>query len=333
MSFYYPIHSPPPARRNSPLYPTDESTMSMDSPYESKYQPTHFGVDESPRLTEYSPDLDFTDLLPDQSFGRSPDLRVLDNTPAHSRRQRPSVGAQYYHAHGSINDGLFHSDHSSPWPLEDDLSLRALNITDEEAFFPQSEHKLYSPGRMQRPAHFGGSESPYHAPYHATNNARMPPRAKSAAHTSRAHLQPSRSQSPASHPYPQGLRLQPNTTVHDFVHMNDSFISTDLPEESPFALIPADARSASFPGHPYPDGHQWPQTFKITEVKQIGPKKQTLACFFCRSRKIACAPKPVDGTDDRSCEQCERRGIDCKYPKESKRGQHNRIRPNGQKVS
>ncbi|KAJ6551976.1 hypothetical protein B0H19DRAFT_874051, partial [Mycena capillaripes] len=55
-------------------------------------------------------------------------------------------------------------------------------------------------------------------------------------------------------------------------------------------------------------------------------KKQTLACFFCRSRKIACAPKPVDGTsrEDCPCEQCERRGFDCKYPKESKRGHHNR---------
>ncbi|KAF8206072.1 hypothetical protein K438DRAFT_1484203, partial [Mycena galopus ATCC 62051] len=53
-------------------------------------------------------------------------------------------------------------------------------------------------------------------------------------------------------------------------------------------------------------------------------RKQTLACFFCRSRKIACAPRPVDGTDDKACEQCEKRGFDCKYPKESKRGQHNR---------
>ncbi|KAJ7143854.1 hypothetical protein C8R44DRAFT_602571 [Mycena epipterygia] len=116
--------------------------------------------------------------------------------------------------------------------------------------------------------------------------------------------------------------------------MNDTFLATDLPEESPFALIPADERTSSFPGHPYPDGHQWPQTFKITEVKQIGPKKQTLACFFCRSRKIACSPKPVEGTDDRTCEQCERRGFDCKYPKESKRGQHNRIRSlNAQRTS
>ncbi|KAJ7471568.1 hypothetical protein B0H11DRAFT_1363837 [Mycena galericulata] len=119
----------------------------------------------------------------------------------------------------------------------------------------------------------------------------------------------------------------PRITAQDFVHMNDTFIATDLPEDSPFALVSTDSGGVSLADHPYPASHQWPQTFKITEVKQIGPKKQTLACFFCRSRKIACAPMPVDGTaEDRSCEQCERRGIECKYPKESKRGQHNRIR-------
>lgn len=84
--------------------------------------------------------------------------------------------------------------------------------------------------------------------------------------------------------------------------MNDAFLATDLPDDSPFALVPTDVEAASLA---YPTGHQWPQTFKITEVKQIGPKKQTLACFFCRSRKIACAPKPVPANgvaEERSCE-------------------------------
>ncbi|KAJ6590841.1 hypothetical protein B0H10DRAFT_1830445 [Mycena sp. CBHHK59/15] len=106
--------------------------------------------------------------------------------------------------------------------------------------------------------------------------------------------------------------------------MNDTFLSTDLPEAAPFALDPTGA-NASFSAHPHPNGHQWPQTFKITEVKQIGPKKQTLACFFCRSRKIACG-HPPDRVEDRTCDQCEKRGIDCKYPTESRRGQHNRTR-------
>ncbi|KAJ7763195.1 hypothetical protein DFH07DRAFT_399919 [Mycena maculata] len=115
--------------------------------------------------------------------------------------------------------------------------------------------------------------------------------------------------SPAPAPRPHSHALPP-VTAH----------------ESPFALEPTGSGGLSFAGHPYSEGRQWPQTIRITEVKHTGPKKQTLACFFCRSRKIACAPKSVDDTEGRTCGQCERRGFECKYPKESKRGQHNRIR-------
>ncbi|KAJ7866864.1 hypothetical protein B0H13DRAFT_1897851 [Mycena leptocephala] len=56
--------------------------------------------------------------------------------------------------------------------------------------------------------------------------------------------------------------LPPATVVRDFVSMNDTFISTDLPEDSPFTVIPADGQRKSFPGYPYPEGRRWTQTFK-----------------------------------------------------------------------
>ncbi|KAJ7812142.1 hypothetical protein B0H14DRAFT_2605938 [Mycena olivaceomarginata] len=83
--------------------------------------------------------------------------------------------------------------------------------------------------------------------------------------------------------------------------MNDTFVSTDLPEDSPFKVIPADGQRESFAGYPYLEGYRWPQTFKITEIEQIRRRKQTVACFFCRSRKIACTPRPVDEMDDKPC--------------------------------
>ncbi|KAJ7719172.1 hypothetical protein B0H14DRAFT_3010241, partial [Mycena olivaceomarginata] len=106
----------------------------------------------------------------------------------------------------------------------------------------------------------------------------------------------------AGHPHPRGpqfpklepVHLPEATTVQDFVSMNESFIATDLPENSPFAHARTEEKEKSdslFPGYPYPENHHWHQTFKITEIKQIGPKKQRLACFFCRSRKIACATR------------------------------------------
>ncbi|KAF8549573.1 hypothetical protein OG21DRAFT_1421076, partial [Imleria badia] len=48
-------------------------------------------------------------------------------------------------------------------------------------------------------------------------------------------------------------------------------------------------------------------------------KKPMLACFFCRGRKIACGP-PQPGSEDKTCNQCARRHLTCKYPLESRRG-------------
>ncbi|KAI0783184.1 hypothetical protein C8Q75DRAFT_726413 [Abortiporus biennis] len=52
-------------------------------------------------------------------------------------------------------------------------------------------------------------------------------------------------------------------------------------------------------------------------------KKPVMACLFCRERKIACGPPPP-GSKDRTCNQCTRRGLECEYPKESRRGLHKR---------
>ncbi|KAF9478619.1 hypothetical protein BDN70DRAFT_808504, partial [Pholiota conissans] len=48
-------------------------------------------------------------------------------------------------------------------------------------------------------------------------------------------------------------------------------------------------------------------------------KKPPLACLFCRGRKIACGP-PLPGSDDKTCNQCQRRSLRCEYPSESRRG-------------
>ncbi|KAF8187433.1 hypothetical protein BJ912DRAFT_1059786 [Pholiota molesta] len=42
------------------------------------------------------------------------------------------------------------------------------------------------------------------------------------------------------------------------------------------------------------------------------PKKPSLACTFCRERKIACG-RPAEGSIDPTCNQCARRSFTCKY--------------------
>ncbi|TFK31911.1 hypothetical protein BDQ12DRAFT_729124 [Crucibulum laeve] len=59
--------------------------------------------------------------------------------------------------------------------------------------------------------------------------------------------------------------------------------------------------------------------------KKIDPKRLSLACLFCRERKIACG-RPAPDSPDQTCNQCARRCFECEYPTESRRGQHKRIR-------
>ncbi|KAF9458893.1 hypothetical protein BDZ94DRAFT_1172682 [Collybia nuda] len=54
-------------------------------------------------------------------------------------------------------------------------------------------------------------------------------------------------------------------------------------------------------------------------------RRPSLACFFCRERKIACG-RPAEGSPDPTCNQCARRSFKCDYPTESLRGQHRRGR-------
>ncbi|KAF8672775.1 hypothetical protein AX14_005518 [Amanita brunnescens Koide BX004] len=64
---------------------------------------------------------------------------------------------------------------------------------------------------------------------------------------------------------------------------------------------------------------------KTIMMKRVGlvQKQYDPACLFCRERKIACG-RPPQGSDDRTCNQCSRRSLECRYPMESRRGQHKR---------
>ncbi|KAJ7059569.1 hypothetical protein C8F01DRAFT_1144990 [Mycena amicta] len=78
---------------------------------------------------------------------------------------------------------------------------------------------------------------------------------------------------------------------------------------------------------PVTDPQHWPQTFRNSDSKKaVAPaKKQVMACLFCRERKIGCI-RPSEDEPDQTCNQCVRRKRICKYPTESRRGQHARGR-------
>ncbi|KAJ7458599.1 hypothetical protein FB451DRAFT_1406352 [Mycena latifolia] len=86
-------------------------------------------------------------------------------------------------------------------------------------------------------------------------------------------------------------------------------------------------RQPSYTSHTaHRPAHPPASALKFTEARNDGrSKRQALACFFCRKRKIACGGPPK-GSADQTCNQCTRRGVECGYPTESKRGQHSRIK-------
>ncbi|KAJ7480854.1 hypothetical protein FB451DRAFT_1238609 [Mycena latifolia] len=92
------------------------------------------------------------------------------------------------------------------------------------------------------------------------------------------------------------------------------------------AELPTEARPSHTSRTAHRPAHSPAPALKFTEARKDGrSKRQALACFFCRKRKIACGGPPK-GSADQTCNQCARRGVDCEYPTESKRGQHSRIK-------
>ncbi|KAG6900532.1 hypothetical protein C0995_003552 [Termitomyces sp. Mi166 len=58
---------------------------------------------------------------------------------------------------------------------------------------------------------------------------------------------------------------------------------------------------------------------KRPKVNRDKNGKPIMACLFCRGRKIACGPPPK-GSNDPTCNQCARRGLECEYPSINRRG-------------
>ncbi|KAF9049712.1 hypothetical protein BJ165DRAFT_1401584 [Panaeolus papilionaceus] len=80
----------------------------------------------------------------------------------------------------------------------------------------------------------------------------------------------------------------------------------------------APARAMTWSGPTRPSS---PRSMRLSPLPLKRPleKKPPLACLFCRGRKIACGP-PLPGSPDRTCNQCQRRSLQCEYPSESRRG-------------
>ncbi|KAJ7891739.1 hypothetical protein B0H13DRAFT_1887058 [Mycena leptocephala] len=250
------MHSPS-ARRNVNAFGHPEGQDSKSS-----FGTTSLAIED---LSEYIPVFNNSSF----AFGFSSDLHLHFQTSTLSSTERStavynsmiiqeedytpraSVGPQNYHAHSSINnhDTMLASSDSRHGNLHS--TGRSYGVVCATASETHGDHG----GRPYT------SQSAYQPSYHATTTGEHG-RPSSAAESSRSHSQRPRSPFPRLEPHPPCLHLPPATVVRDFVSMNDTLISTDLPEDSPFTVIPADGQRESFPGYPYPEGRRWTQTFK-----------------------------------------------------------------------
>ncbi|OSC96564.1 hypothetical protein PYCCODRAFT_1378923 [Trametes coccinea BRFM310] len=102
--------------------------------------------------------------------------------------------------------------------------------------------------------------------------------------------------------------------VHDIHNLHDS---TYPPGGSPGRLQSHQVLSI-------PTGPLQPIPRPSSLIEDNPKKPLTLACFFCRKRKIACQSPPANSLD-RTCNQCAKRKLKCVYPATSRRGVRPRV--------
>ena len=94
---------------------------------------------------------------------------------------------------------------------------------------------------------------------------------------------------------------------------------------SPFTTEPLVSSTASVASVPLPAPiRKTAKSPRGIKGKGAPRKKLTLACLFCRERKIACS-LPPEGGEERRCNQCVKRSRACQMPPGgSRRGQYAR---------
>ncbi|KAF9479462.1 hypothetical protein BDN70DRAFT_993428 [Pholiota conissans] len=131
-----------------------------------------------------------------------------------------------------------------------------------------------------------------------------------------------------------------DTTMPNFTEIAKRVLATNLVVEEGDAIflganrLENTASSSSFSAVPSRDPlvpERRPN--KSGQDSQLAVRKMraceeisTLACLFCRGRKIPCRPLP--GNSDKTCNQCQRRSLQCKYPEATARGR--RVRETSQ---
>ncbi|GBE89213.1 hypothetical protein SCP_1502210 [Sparassis crispa] len=123
---------------------------------------------------------------------------------------------------------------------------------------------------------------------------------------------------PCAYSYPRFTETESPLSSH--VH---------APQPHPWPMLPppavAEDPSLAIHGSMHSGVSSAPTVTHSLPLVEYNPKKPlTLACFFCRRRKIACV-SPLPQKKDRTCNQCAHRSLKCVYPDVSRRGMRQKL--------
>ncbi|KAF9531256.1 hypothetical protein CPB83DRAFT_892094 [Crepidotus variabilis] len=212
-------------------------------------------------------------------------------TPYRSQCDRPGVVSWK----GSLSDGVRSTDVNGFWPahkpIPPEMHSRYSELMPNVLFLQKLEEEEES--YFEPTLHFNAPLPPP-----------PPPPIGSSVMESPSTFSDTTSPPPDSPPLADGS-LSPTLTAVKFM---PTLISVPPAEQS---ASPPDTTGVP------------PVTGPIRNVKE--PRRPSLACTFCRERKIACGRPPPDAADQ-TCDQCARRSFHCIYVKDRNRGRSSKQR-------
>ncbi|KIK04933.1 hypothetical protein K443DRAFT_92166 [Laccaria amethystina LaAM-08-1] len=347
-NFYGPSYQDSPQPTLSPAA-RDENRrtfLDLNQPLTSmgRKQPSHI---QTPARNVYSPQPTFSptydpatqnfQVASRHEFDRSEDIHFPHDEGDRFRSQQPAGGIAYYVADTFCDTPLARGNLDFSPPVSTPSTCGSFQYYNSEEGSVEWQGAYHIPCEEDQFAAYDAfGQPPCNAvnlpPYHSQHPPISPTQHSSYSELS-AHVlylsELSRAESKVSNapitPSKPNIQQTSTKTKRKERPSSDSDLDMDFKPHFPSssrrrsAPAPVKQKVASVPRSqstaPPPRPH--------TPKKAGAQKRLSLACLFCRERKIACG-RPSEEEPDQTCAQCLRRDLTCEYPKESRRGQHKR---------
>lgn len=289
----------------------------------------------SPQLLSPRPTLPASSQFPQSSWSDWPSEAPIDEYRAYSDPIEQQHTTFIPHLRHTADSYYSSENQQGPVSTQREFAETAPNLSstlrhlgDRDGYIQQP---CQQPFLVSGPSFERGNQSTYatnHQPRYYAAHRPIAPEQRSSYSELAANLSFMNSQ--ARPPIRKGTTPTPDhyipNGISDNVKPRTTTPSLD-PKQNPFALglngPPLTAIGRKVPPPPPPpvsSGHKVentttpsPTTKTTGKSRSVSePRRPSLACTFCRERKIACG-RPPTGSPDPTCNQCARRSLRCRY--------------------